>query len=50
MTFEWDEKKNAINKRKHGIPFEMAVRVFWMRNELKNLIMNIQLWKKSGLT
>ena len=28
MTFEWDEKKNAINKRKHGVSFEMAVRVF----------------------
>lgn len=29
MTFEWDEKKNAINKKKHGISFEMAVRVFY---------------------
>lgn len=28
MTFEWDEKKNDINKRKHGISFEMAVRAF----------------------
>lgn len=28
MTFEWDEKKNTINKKKHGISFEMAVRVF----------------------
>lgn len=28
MTFEWDENKNAINKIKHGISFEMAVRVF----------------------
>ena len=28
MTFEWDEEKNAINKKKHGISFEMAVRVF----------------------
>ena len=29
MTFEWDETKNVINKRKHnGVSFEIAVRVF----------------------
>ena len=29
MTFEWDEDKNRINKKKHdGISFELAVRVF----------------------
>ncbi len=29
MTFEWDENKNAINKRIHdGISFEYAARVF----------------------
>ena len=29
MTFEWDEGKNRINKKKHdGISFELAVRVF----------------------
>lgn len=29
MTFEWDEKKNSINKKKHnGISFEIASRVF----------------------
>ncbi len=28
MTFEWDENKNKINKKKHGVTFEMAVRVF----------------------
>lgn len=22
MTFEWDENKNKINKKKHGISFE----------------------------
>ncbi len=27
-TFEWDENKNKINKKKHGVSFEMAVRVF----------------------
>lgn len=28
MIFEWDETKNEINKRKHGVSFEVAVRVF----------------------
>ena len=25
MEFEWDEQKNAINVRKHGVSFEEAV-------------------------
>ncbi len=37
MTFEWDEKKNAINKRKHGISFEMAIRVFLDEKRLEKL-------------
>lgn len=28
MIFEWDENKDRINKKKHGISFEVAVRVF----------------------
>lgn len=28
IRFEWDEEKNEINKRKHGISFETAVQVF----------------------
>ncbi len=28
MKFEWDEEKNAINKKKHKISFETAVFVF----------------------
>ena len=28
MVFEWDDKKSRANKKKHGISFEMAVRVF----------------------
>lgn len=27
-TFEWDENKNQINIKKHGINFEDAVHVF----------------------
>lgn len=26
--FTWDSRKNAANQRKHGVPFEAAVRVF----------------------
>lgn len=29
MTFEWDENKNAINKRKHGVDFLEASSVFY---------------------
>ena len=28
IGFEWDDEKNAANKRKHGISFEVAVKVF----------------------
>lgn len=29
MTFEWDENKNKINRKKHdGVSFEIAARVF----------------------
>ncbi len=29
LSFEWDENKNEINKRKHGISFETASEVFY---------------------
>ncbi len=29
MKFEWDENKNLINQRKHGISFEEAKTVFY---------------------
>jgi len=28
LTFEWDENKNNLNKQKHKISFENAVKVF----------------------
>ena len=28
MRFEWDERKNAENRRKHGVSFEEAQTVF----------------------
>ena len=29
MQFEWDENKNEINKKKHGVSFEEAKTVFY---------------------
>ena len=29
IRFEWDENKNLINQRKHGIRFEEAQTVFY---------------------
>jgi uncharacterized protein len=28
MRFEWDENKNRLNKKKHGVSFERAKEVF----------------------
>lgn len=28
MAFEWDARKNAANRRKHGIDFADAIRIF----------------------
>ena len=28
MRYEWDERKNALNLRKHGVRFEVAIQVF----------------------
>ncbi len=28
MRFEWDARKNELNRKKHGISFETAVEVF----------------------
>ena len=29
LSFEWDERKNEINRQKHGISFETAREVFY---------------------
>ena len=29
ISFEWDETKNRINQRKHGLAFEEAMTVFY---------------------
>lgn len=35
MQFEWDDEKNQINIRKHGIDFETAALVFADENRLE---------------
>ena len=35
ICFEWDDMKNEINKRKHGISFEIALNVFADDNRLE---------------
>ena len=34
ITFTWDENKNEINKRKHGLSFEEAKEVFGDENAI----------------
>jgi uncharacterized protein len=35
IRFEWDEKKNRQNKRKHGVSFEEAQAVFFDENAIR---------------
>ena len=37
MQYEWDEEKNRLNQKKHGISFEMAALVFEDQNCLVRL-------------
>ena len=34
LSFEWDEKKNQINREKHGIDFDEAKTVFYDDNAI----------------
>jgi len=34
LIFEWDDQKNASNKRKHGVSFEDAQTVFFDENAI----------------
>lgn len=34
LFFEWDEHKNTINQKKHGVSFEEAETVFYDENAL----------------
>lgn len=45
--FSWDENKNALNVRKHGITFEEASTSFTMILRLNLMILTIQLRKNA---
>ena len=47
LIFEWDDKKSASNKRKHGVSFEEAQTVFLTKTPL-NLMIQIIPSKKKG--
>ena len=48
MKFEWDERKNKINQKKHNISFENAAFVFQMKMLFPFLIMSIPKLKIDG--
>lgn len=35
LRFEWDEKKNRANKKKHGVEFDEATSVFYDENAVQ---------------
>ncbi|MBD5152386.1 MAG: BrnT family toxin [Oscillibacter sp.] len=35
LKFEWDEEKARANLKKHGIPFELATKVFLDENRIE---------------
>ncbi len=35
LKFEWDEEKAKLNLKKHGIPFELAAKVFTDENRIE---------------
>ena len=38
INFEWDEQKNTINKRKHGLSFETAREMGSVPKDLNNRV------------
>ncbi|MES1953268.1 BrnT family toxin [Salinisphaera hydrothermalis] len=51
MRFEWDETKNDANRRKHGLSFETACRVFedpLILSQLERVVDGEQRWQTIG--
>jgi uncharacterized DUF497 family protein len=48
LIFEWDDKKNASNKRKHGVSFEDAQTEFFTKTPLNLMIQTIPSKKKGS--
>lgn len=53
MQFEWDERKNTANKKKHGLSFEAALFVFedpfLLSKQDERFGYNEERWKSIGL-
>lgn len=50
--YEWDEWKNRLNERKHGISFETAILVFddpRVLSEVERVVGNEERWQSVGL-
>jgi uncharacterized DUF497 family protein len=51
MVFVWDEDKNRINRRKHGISSEAAIRIFedpYATSYVDRLIDDEERWRTVG--
>ncbi len=35
ISFSWDERKNEVNQKKHGVPFDEAKTVFYDENAIR---------------
>lgn len=49
ISFEWNEEKNEINKRKHNVSFEEAVTVFYDTEARVVLMKNIHMTRIDSL-
>ena len=52
MPFEWDETKNTVDKKKHGVSFELACLVFqdpFILSRLDTRIDHEERWQSIGM-
>jgi uncharacterized DUF497 family protein len=49
MDFEWDERKNEINKKTHGVSFELASRVFLDEKRIEKFDAEHSTWNEARL-
>ena len=52
MLFEWDERKNRSNQRKHGVSFQLATRIFddpLRASKLDRVVDGEERWQTVGL-
>jgi len=53
MIFEWDENKNQINKRKHGVDFAAASHVFedsLLVSRVERIVSGEERWQTIGMS